>query len=41
MDNAYQQKLPPLTPPFKGGENFIPPLYKGRLGGVEYLKDKR
>ncbi len=26
--------IPPLSPPYKGGEYTIPPLYKGRLGGV-------
>jgi len=40
MDNAYQQKLPPLTPPFKGWKLY-PTFYKGKLGGIEYLKDKR
>jgi hypothetical protein len=27
---------PPPTPPFQGGEKKIPPLGKGRLGGVDH-----
>ncbi len=32
------QNLPPLAPPYKGGE--IPPLCKGRLGGVDPALNK-
>ncbi|MBI3814566.1 MAG: PAS domain S-box protein [Nitrospinae bacterium] len=47
------EALPPLTPPYKGGEtlitpplmtrgvSLIPPLCKGRLGGVEVFSDQK
>ena len=41
---VHPPALPPLAPPYKGGEESghpVPPLCKGRLGGVEHWHSNR